>query len=37
MNIRFYNARIITMEEPIKVIEGELWVQGNTIIYVGWA
>lgn len=35
MNIRFYNARIITMEEPIKVIEGQIWVQGNTIIYVG--
>lgn len=35
MNTRFYNARIITMEEPVSVIEGELWVQGNTILYVG--
>lgn len=35
MNIRFYNTRILTMEEPISIIEGELWVSGNTIVYVG--
>lgn len=35
MNTRFYNARILTMEEPIQIIEGELWVCENTIAYVG--
>lgn len=35
MNIRFYNARILTMEEPIEVITGQLWVSGERIIYVG--
>lgn len=35
MNIRFYNAKMITMEEPICVTDGELWVQGNAIVYVG--
>lgn len=35
MNTRFYNAKILTMEEPIKIIEGELWVGGSTILYVG--
>ena len=35
MNIRFYNARILTMEEPLSIINGELHVSGNTISYVG--
>ena len=35
MNIRFYNAKILTMEQPISILEGELWVQGSRIIYVG--
>lgn len=35
MNTRFYNARILTMEEPIQIIEGELWVCENKIAYVG--
>ena len=35
MNIRFYNAKILTMEQPVSILEGELWVQGNRIIYVG--
>ena len=35
MNIRFYNAKILTMEQPISILEGELWIQGNRIIYVG--
>lgn len=45
MNIRFYNARILTMEEnpcPIQggmdirdIFMGEVWVQNETIIYVG--
>ena len=35
MNIRFYNARILTMEEPVQVTEGQLWVSGQKIVYVG--
>jgi 5-methylthioadenosine/S-adenosylhomocysteine deaminase len=35
MNIRFYNARILTMANGFDIVEGELWVQGNRIIYVG--
>lgn len=35
MNIRFYNARIMTMEESGVIITGELWVQGNRLCYVG--
>lgn len=35
MNIRFYHARILTMEEPLSVIEGQVWVKGERIIYVG--
>lgn len=35
MNIRIYNARILTMEEGRPLFEGELHVQGNRISYVG--
>lgn len=35
MNIRFYNAKILTMEEPVQVTEGQLWVSGQKIVYVG--
>lgn len=35
MNIRIYNARIITMEEGRPLFEGEIHVQGNKIAYVG--
>lgn len=35
MNIRFYNARILTMEEGKGIFLGEIWIQGDTIIYVG--
>lgn len=35
MNIRFYNARILTMEEGAGVTEGELWVKGNRIAPAG--
>ncbi|WP_346663001.1 amidohydrolase [uncultured Merdimonas sp.] len=35
MNIRFYNARILTMAEGMKITEGELHVRGNRISYVG--
>ena len=34
MNYRFYNAKILTME-TMDIIEGELWVQGDKILYVG--
>lgn len=35
MNIRIYNARILTMEEERDIFEGELHVEGNKITYVG--
>lgn len=35
MNIRFYNARILTMDGDFAIIYGELWVKGNSIVYVG--
>lgn len=35
MNIRFYNARILTMEENAPIFEGEVWVSDEKIIYVG--
>ncbi len=34
MNIRFYNAKILTMQN-MKILEGELWVQDKQILYVG--
>ena len=33
--IRFYNAKILTMEEPLTVRDGELWTDGDTISYIG--
>lgn len=35
MNIRFFNARILTMEEGRKIFSGEVWVSGDRILYVG--
>ncbi|MBD5395441.1 MAG: amidohydrolase [Lachnospiraceae bacterium] len=35
MNIRLYNARILTMEEGRDVFLGEIWVKNERIIYVG--
>ena len=36
MNIRFYNARVLTMQEPVCVLEHqELWVKGERIVYIG--
>lgn len=35
MNIRFYNCKILTMEDQKDVFEGELWVKGSKIAYVG--
>ncbi len=34
MNIRFYNARILTMRDK-DILEGEVWVQNERILYVG--
>ncbi len=34
MNIRLYNAKILTMEDK-KIIEGEIWIQNERILYVG--
>lgn len=35
MKIRFYNARIMTMEEKTDIIEGELYVEDARIVFVG--
>lgn len=37
MNTRFYNAKILKLAEnhTFEIIEGELWVKGNTICYIG--
>lgn len=35
MNIRFYNAKILTLEEDFTVITGEVWVKGTDIVFVG--
>lgn len=35
MNIRFFHARILTMEPDKPIFEGELWVKDERIIYVG--
>lgn len=35
MNTRFYNARILTMENDLAVLQGEVWVEGNRITHVG--
>lgn len=36
MNIRFYNARVLTVSGGIKVEDNkELWVSGNKIVYLG--
>ncbi len=34
MNYRFYHAKILTMETTA-IMEGELWVQDDKILYVG--
>ena len=34
MRIRFYNARILTMEND-SLINGELWTQDSKIEYIG--
>lgn len=35
MNYRFYNARILTMEENTDIFFGEVWTREDRIIYVG--
>lgn len=35
MNIRLYNAKILTMKENQDIFEGEIWIQNDRIIYVG--
>ncbi len=37
MNIRFYNAKILLTKEDhsFEIIQGELWVQGDSIAYIG--
>ena len=35
MRIRFYNARILTMEPGKEIFIGEVWVNGDTIQFVG--
>lgn len=35
MNIRFYNAAILTMEQGMKLQHGEIWVFDNLIGYIG--
>ena len=37
MNIRFYNAKILISEpdHKFRIEEGELWVKGNRICYIG--
>ena len=35
MNIRFYNARILSMREGTDIEEGEVWVKGRKIAYAG--
>lgn len=37
MNIRFYNAKILTMVESQEIFDGELWVEDSKITYVGTA
>lgn len=35
MNIRLYNARVLTMEKERLIFLGEVWVEDETITYVG--
>ena len=33
--IRFYHARILTMEEGKDIFDGEIWISGTKIVYTG--
>ncbi|WP_285825000.1 amidohydrolase [Schaedlerella arabinosiphila] len=35
MNTRIYNVRILTMEDGKDIFQGEVWIQDDTITYVG--
>ena len=35
MRTRFYNCRLLTMKGPVEVTQGEVWVDGSVISYVG--
>ena len=37
MNVRFYNAKILKTndDKSFEIIEGQLWVKGSEIVYIG--
>ncbi len=35
MNTRFYNARVLTMDQGKEIFMGEVWVKGDRILFVG--
>ena len=35
MKIRLYNARIMTMDGDCGLLQGELWVEDDRILYIG--
>ena len=35
MNTRFYNVKILTKGPNFEILEGEVWIEGNRITYVG--
>ncbi len=35
MNIRFYNARLLTMTNGLEILKAELWVENNIITHIG--
>ena len=35
MNTRIYNVRILTMEENRSIFQGEVWIEGDMVTYVG--
>lgn len=37
MNIRLYNAKILTMEKDREIFDGEIWVKNEKIVYVATA
>ena len=35
MKLRFFNARILSMEEGMEITMGEVWTEGTRILYAG--
>ncbi len=35
MNTRIYNVRILTMEPGREIFRGEVWIEGDTVVYAG--